>query len=150
MGLNFDKYAKEGNAFLRDYAKELDIATDTERAGRIITAVLQALRDVIPTAESVQFIAQLPMFLKAIYVNGWSLSKKGGKIKNQEQFLKLVRSQHQNSANLDFGYDLDETLGYVEATFIYLRQYVSAGEMKDIRDTLPKNLKNLFHFPLIH
>ncbi len=123
---------------------------DPDRAGRILTSVLHAFREIIPTAESFQFMAQLPMFLKAVFVNGWSLNRRGPKIKNQEQFMKLVREQNPQSANVDFGYDLEDTVRYVEATFIFLRQYVSSGEMKDIRDTLPKDLKNLFYFPFIH
>lgn len=150
MGVNFDKYAREGNFFIKELAKELDMEHDLDRAGRIITSILQALREVIPISESFQFMAQLPMFLKALYVNGWSMNKKGPKIKNREQFMKLVREQQPQSANVDFGYELEDTSRYVEATLIFLRQYVSAGEMKDIRDTLPKDLKNLFSFPFIH
>jgi len=70
MALNFNQYATEGNTFLNDYAKQLSLGEDTEKAGRIFTSIMHALREIIPVEESLQFIAQLPMFLKAAYVNG--------------------------------------------------------------------------------
>ena len=38
---------------------------------------------------------------------------------------------------------------YVQLTFIYLRKYVSLGEMEDIRDTLPKDLKHMIYSNLM-
>ena len=66
MALNFNKYAAEGNTFLKDYAKEMNMENDTDKAGRIFTAIMHALRDIIPMEESLQFISQLPMFVKAV------------------------------------------------------------------------------------
>jgi hypothetical protein len=34
---------------------------------------------------------------------------------------------------------------YVNTTFIYLRKYISLGEMEDIRDGLPKDLKSMIY-----
>ena len=75
MALNFNQYATEGNTFLKDYAKEMNMPHDRNKAGRIFTAIMHALRDIIPPEESLQLIAQLPMFLKAVYVNGWNIKK---------------------------------------------------------------------------
>lgn len=75
MALNFNQYATEGNTFLKEYAKEMNLRKDTDKTGRIFTAIMQALRDIIPTEESLQLMAQLPMFLKGVYVNGWSIKK---------------------------------------------------------------------------
>lgn len=76
MALNFNQYATEGNTFLNDYAKQLSLGDDTEKAGRIFTSIMHALRTIIPVEESLQFMAQLPMFLKAAYVNGWTIKKR--------------------------------------------------------------------------
>ncbi|MGB5667294.1 MAG: DUF2267 domain-containing protein, partial [Maribacter sp.] len=76
MALNFNQYATEGNTFIKGYAKQMNLGTDTDKAGRIFTAIMHALRDIIPPEESFQLIAQLPMFIKGVYVHGWKLKKK--------------------------------------------------------------------------
>ncbi len=143
MALNFNQYATEGNTFLKDYAKEMDMVNDPDKAGRIFTATMHALRDIIPTEESLQFIAQLPMFIKGVYVNGWSIKKEKPKIKRMAQFLDLVRAHDWPAEVNDFEYSDEVAERYVNTTFIYLRKYISEGEMSDIRDGLPKDLKSM-------
>lgn len=149
MALNFNQYATEGYTFLKDYTKEMNLGNDQDKAGRIFTAIMHALRDIIPTEESLQFIAQLPMFLKAVYVNGWTIKKKKPRVKHMAHFLDLVREHDGPAAINDFEYSDEVAERYVETTFIYLRKYVSMGEMKDIRDSLPKDLKSMIFSNLI-
>lgn len=143
MALNFNQYATEGNRFLKDYAKQLNMENEKDRAGRILTAILHSLRDIIPTQESLQLIAQLPMFLKAVYVNGWSVKEKRPRVKRISEFINLVKEHDRPSADYDFQYSDELAERYIDNTFIYLRKYVSAGEMNDIKDGLPKELKSL-------
>jgi uncharacterized protein (DUF2267 family) len=142
MALNFNQYATEGNTFLKEYAKELGIPEAPERAGRILSAILHGLRTIISVEESLQFIAQLPMFLKAVYVNGWTIKAKKNKVKDMEGFINLIRSFDSKTSLYDFeSYEIAED--YIYSTFLILRKYVSSGEMEDIRDELPKKLKGL-------
>ncbi len=143
MALNFNQYASEAHTFLKDYAIQLGMEKNTEKAGRILTSVLHALREIIPTEESLQFIAQLPMFLKALYVNGWSIKKKKPRVKHMADLVALVKDMDGAAAINDYGYEEDLAEKYIELTFIYFRKYVSQGEMEDIRDHLPKDLKSL-------
>lgn len=145
MALDFNQYATQGNTFLKDYAKEMNFGEDTEKAGRIFIAIMHALRDIIPPEESLQFIAQLPMFIKAIYVNGWNMTKKKPKVKNMADFLNLVKERDWPVAVNDFGYTNEAAELYVNTTFIYLRKYVSFGELEDIRSGLPKDLKRMIY-----
>ncbi|TAI48433.1 DUF2267 domain-containing protein [Flagellimonas allohymeniacidonis] len=143
MALNFNQYAAEGNTFLKQYTKEMDLGDNRDKAGRILTSILHALRDIITTEESLQFIAQLPMFIKAAYVNGWTIRKKKVKAKNMTQFIDLVRKHDGQAAINDFEYSDEVAENYIMATFVFLRKYVSMGEMEDIRDGLPKDLKSM-------
>ena len=145
MALNFNQYAAEGNTFLKNYAKEMNLGDDTKKAGRILSAILHALRDIIPTTESLQLISQFPMFLKAVYVNGWTLKKDRPKIKQMADFIDLVRKYDGPSAINDFEYNDDVAEQYIDTTFILLRKYISLGEMEDIRDGLPKDLKTMIY-----
>ena len=142
MSLNFNQYAAEGNTFLKQYAKELCLSEDPERAGRVLSSILHGLRSIISVEESLQIIAQLPMFLKATYVNGWSIKANKERVKDVEGFIDLIRSLDGNTSLHDFESD-EIAEDYIISTFLVLRRYVSNGEMKDIRGELPKGLKNL-------
>ena len=142
MALNFNQYAVEANSFMKEYAEKLNI-TDKDKAGRILSAVLHGLREVISTQESLQLIAQFPMFLKAVYVNGWT-KHKTKKIKTMEEFIDLVRKYNGLTSIHDFGSD-EIAENYINTTFILLRRYISLGEMEDLRAELPKELKSMVY-----
>lgn len=121
----------------------LNLGTDVEKGDRILTSVLHALREIISTEESLQLMAQFPMFFKAVYVNGWS-SKKRKKIGNMVEFIQLVRRFNGVTAIGDLQTD-DVAENYIRTTFIALRRYVSLGELEDIRTELPKELKYMVY-----
>ena len=143
MALNFNQFAKEANGFLKDYTKELCLDGDLDRAGRILSSILHGLREIISTEESLQLIAQFPMFLKAVYVNGWSSHKKK-KVKNMTDFIDLVRKFDGTTSIYDFKSD-QVAESYIHSTFIMLRRYISLGELEDIRTELPKDLKHMVY-----
>ena len=132
MALNFNKFAVEANTFLKAYTKKLNLK-DTEKAGRILSSI----------EESLNLIAQFPMFLKAVYVNGWTTHKKE-KIKSMSEFIDLVRKYDGVTSVYDFESD-DVAENYIFTTFIQLRKYISLGELEDIRTELPKELKSMVY-----
>lgn len=144
MALNFNQYATEGNTFIKAYANELRLNEDHDQAGRILTTILHGLRAMITTEESLQFIAQLPMFLKALYVNGWTIKTKKEKIKTMDDFIGFLRSISGNTSVIDF-YSNEVAEADVHSTFKMLRVYVSDGQMDDMIGQLPKQLKKLFY-----
>lgn len=143
MALNFNQFAIEANTFLKEYTKALDLKGDSEKAGRILSSVLHALRDVLSFEESLQLIAQFPMFLKAVYVNGWTGRKKH-KIKTMTTFIDLVRKYNGVTSTHDLGSD-ELAENYIDTTFIVLRKYISLGELEDLRTELPKELKSMVY-----
>lgn len=143
MALNFNQFAAEGNEFLKEYAKQLNLGKDTKLAGRILSSILHAFRDVISIEESLQLISQFPMFLKAVYVNGWT-KHKVKKIKTMTDFIDLVRKYNGTTSIHDFGSD-EMAENYINTTFIVLRRYISLGEMEDLRAELPKELKSIVY-----
>lgn len=143
MALNFNHFAAEANTFLKHYTKALNLGDDVEKGGRILTSVLHALREIISTEESLQLMAQFPMFLKAVYVNGWT-NKKRKKAKNMIDFIDLVRYFNGVTSSGDLHSD-ELAENYIRTTFIELRKYVSLGELEDIRTELPKELKYMVY-----
>lgn len=143
MALNFNHFAAEANTFLKEYSKEMNLVNDTEKAGRILSSILHALREVISVEESIQLMAQFPMFLKAVYVNGWT-TRKRDKVKNMTEFIDLVRKYDGVTSVHDFESD-EIAENYIDTTFILLRKYISFGELEDIRSELPKDLKSMVY-----
>jgi uncharacterized protein (DUF2267 family) len=149
MSARFNHYVQEGNTFAKDYAMHLGFGSDTDRAIRVFSGIMHALRDIIPVNESLQFISQLPMLIKALYVNGWSLRNPETDVRHMGEFLELVRKNIGVSASGDLGEDDEMAEQWVQLTFVYLRKYISLGEMEDIRNTLPKDLKFMMYSNLM-
>lgn len=148
MALNFNEFAAEANKFLKEYTNELVLGGDIDKGGRILSSILHGLREIISIEESLQLIAQFPMFLKAVYVNAWSPHQKKNKVKNMTEFIDLVREFNGVTSMHDFkSNDLAER--YIETTFILLRKYISLGEMEDIRSELPKDLKSMVYHKIM-
>lgn len=143
MSLPFNQYATEANAFFKDYAKQIRMSENPEAALRVFTSIMHALRELISIEESLQLMAQLPMFLKAVYVKGWS-GKSKAKARHMEEYIDLVRQFNGKTSVHDLGSN-EEAENYIRTTFIVLRKYVSLGELEDIRTELPKDLKNMVY-----
>lgn len=143
MALNFNQYASEGYHFLKEYSKALNLENRPEQAGRIFASIMYAMRDIIPPEESIQLVAQLPMFLKGVYVNGWSMKREKPKVKRMADLVELVKKYDYPAADSDFAYNDELVERYIDTTFIFLRKYISAGELNDIRAGLPKELKSI-------
>lgn len=142
MSLNFEKYAAKGNEFVHLVKEELNVPAD--KAGRIIRAVFHALRNRLTHEESFQLMAQLPMALKGVYVDGWKFTKGYNRISHLEDFLNEVRQEDAGIAGYDFGNDLKAKVA-VAVVFKTLNCFVSEGEMNDIMAVLPEEIKKFIH-----
>lgn len=143
MSLNFAEYSQKGNEFIKEVAQELGTPQDTNHAGRVLTAVLHGIRDTITPEESLHLISQLPMWIKAVYVDGWKLSKSPTRIRHMEDFVQTVRDNSGRTAGRDFGND-EETKANIEAVFRVLKTHVSEGEIDDIKSQLPEEMVSLW------
>ena len=143
MACNFNKHAQKGNEFVSEVARELGIPEDKDKALRILKAVLHTLRDKITPEESLQLIAQLPLFIKAIYVDGWRISGKHEKMRQKNDFLEAVISNGGVAGNDDFQ-TLDIAESAVRDVFHILQQHVSEGEIIDVIKILPIDLRQLW------
>ncbi len=139
--MKFEVYAEEANKFINEVARELG-NNDREQAQRVTTAVLHALREVLTPEESLHLISQLPMMIKAVYVNGWHLNKKD-KIRTMDQFVHLLTNENTRTAGRDFG-NPETAKEKVKAVFNVLKQHISVGELKDVIQQFPEQLLELW------
>ena len=138
MSIDFEKYAIKGNEFVRLVTDAISVPK--ERVGRIIRAVFHSIRNRLTHEESFQLIAQLPMSLKGVYVDGWKFNKDFKRITHLSDFLEEVRKEDGGLAGYDFGDQLT-TKKAVSAVFNALQYFISEGEMQAIVDILPAELK---------
>jgi uncharacterized protein (DUF2267 family) len=142
--MNFEKYAAHGNAFVNEVAEELSIPGDAETAGRILRAVLWTLRTRLSQAESFDLIAQLPMMLKAVYVDGWKPHSGPDKhVRSVEDFVEEMMVQAGPTALRDLPNPI-RAQHCASAVFRVLKRHVSPGEAEDVAGQLPKALQMLW------
>lgn len=138
----FDRHASEANTFLSRLAKDIHEPENHQKAHRVTLAVLHTLRDRITIQESFQLMAQLPLFLKAMYVTEWKYGKAPSSISHLDEFVDAVKSKYQMIGEKDFG-DQQNAVFVIKMVFKALGQYVTAGEWHDIMDNLPPKLHSL-------
>jgi len=144
MTLNFNKYANDGTKFVKELAQELGYPEDVAKAGRVMRSVLHAIRNRLTNEESVQMLAQLPMFLKAVYVEKWTLKRDPLRINNLKDFYSEIRKISNHTANHDFSTDkeIEQALFVVLSS---LKKFISPGQLEDMQSVLPKALKPLLN-----
>jgi uncharacterized protein (DUF2267 family) len=140
MSLNFEKYAAKGNELVNMLAGDLQVPRD--KAGRILRAVLHGLRNRLNIDESFELLSQLPMALKAVYVDGWKPSRKFKRIQHLSEFLDEIRKEDRNQAGYDFGNNTKATEA-VKAVFRTLSYFISDGETHDMAEMMPGEIKKL-------
>src|SRR5689334_23087261 len=133
-----DKSVQKTNVWLRDVNSELSWFT-FQRGYLALRAVLHALRDRLSTPEIAQFGAQLPIFIRGIYYEGWNPAHTPVKSRGKELFLRQVRSHFEHTRNPDV--DAEEI---TRAIFRVLAKHISGGELEQVKHLLPHELRDLW------
>ncbi|MBK1441578.1 DUF2267 domain-containing protein [Parapedobacter sp. ISTM3] len=139
MENHFEQYAHEGNLFLKKVAEQLGTPDDRQHAFRVVQAVFQALRDRITVEESMHLISELPMVLKAIYVNGWNISKERRDSPTMDDFLQEITANSPTPGR-DFGSNPKDGAA---AVFRVIKDYVSPGEYEHVKGQLTPEIAEL-------
>ena len=140
MVLDFDKYATRGNEFIRLVSMELEVPRDM--AGRITRSVLHALRNRITHQESFHLMAQLPMAIKSVYVDGWVFNRNTNRLRHIAELLDEIREADGKLSGYDFGNN-SHAVRAVKAVFSSMAAFVSPGEMQDVLDSLPHEIRGV-------
>jgi uncharacterized protein (DUF2267 family) len=132
----FDATLQKTNEWLDDVMYELTI--EERKTGYVaLRATLHALRDRLPMEEAVHLGAQLPMLIRGFYYEGWRPVQEPIKM-HREEFLLRVEEQLTGGAS-----ELDSEI-VVRAIFQVLSRKVSKGEIEQVEQTLPKDLRQLW------
>lgn len=144
MALDFNKLAKEGNTFINQLAQNLGHTSEQDRGQvtRILKAVMHTLRDSMNFQENLHVIAQLPMALKAVWVDQWQYKETPHRPRSVEEFEDIVKSYQRlyGEQNFDWQKGTDEI---VRITIESLKQYLTTGEAIHVMGQLPKEVQEL-------
>ena len=132
----FDSTVQETNLWLKDIEAHLG---DGERheAYAALRAVLHALRDRLPAQAAVSFAAQLPMLVRGLYFEGWTLPDKPMRSHSVQEFADEVR------ASLPLRFKFDPVL-CCRAVFRTVAQFTSVDEAQKVMGQLPASLRELW------
>lgn len=122
--------------WLRDLADEGHFE-DEGQAYSALRAVLHALRDRLPVGEAAQLAAQMPMLVRGLCYEGWKPAGNVSRERTAPEFIATVRAHLRDNTNLDPAHAIN-------AVFSFLKQRISAGEIDDIRQILPREIGDLW------
>ena len=130
-----DRSVEKTHIWLSDLAEELG-SEDRHYAYRVLRAFLHALRDHLPIDEAASLAAQLPIFIRGIFYEGWDPSGTAEHARSLDAFLARIA----NEAGL-----AGETEASIAATAAnrVLTRHISAGEAGSVLHELSRHLRAL-------
>lgn len=109
---------------------------DTTAALALLRAVLHQLRDRLTMEEAVDLGQQLPIIVRGIYYEGWEPHKVPENINTKQAFIEAVSSKlRPRTIPAERG---------IRDVFALLAHSCDPGEISDVIDQLPKELKELW------
>ncbi|MGZ4173439.1 MAG: DUF2267 domain-containing protein [Solirubrobacteraceae bacterium] len=132
-----DRSVEKTHVWLNDLARELG-SEDRQHSYRVLRAFLHALRDHLSVDEAAQLAAQLPIFVRGVFYEGWDPSGTPRHARDVDSFLAGI---------------VNEALlaGETEASFAaraasrVLRRHVSDGESASVLHALPRHVRELLN-----
>lgn len=123
-----------------DELSELGHLDNPQQAYSVLRAVLHALRDRLTVDEAANFAAQLPLVVRGIYYEGWRPSTAPIKYKERSEFYDRVRNELRDKPKVDVAHATN-------AVFELLSAKITAGEMANLREMMPADLRLLWPAP---
>jgi uncharacterized protein (DUF2267 family) len=124
---------------LQEWLKELQDKgelADEAAAYAVLRAVLHQLRDRLTLEEGMGLGAQLPLIVRGLYFEGWRPHAVPRKVRSKEKFLDEL-----SEAILPHTYPVEWA---VKAVFTLLSRHCDPGEIADVIDQLPTEIKELW------
>jgi uncharacterized protein (DUF2267 family) len=137
LGLKIiDESVQQANIWINEVDYRVGLV-NKQRAYRLLRAVLQVLRDQLTPDEAAQLSAQLPIFVRGIFYEGYDPSRTPAALHSKAEFVDRVLAI--------FGPEppeaIEEAIGSV---FDVLDARISGGEMAQVRGCLTREVRALF------
>ncbi|HWP24989.1 MAG TPA: DUF2267 domain-containing protein [Xanthobacteraceae bacterium] len=110
------------------------------RSYRLLRAVMHALRDWLQVNEAADFAAQLPVLLRGVFYEQWRPG--AGPVRKRSKAAFLARVQEEFK-----GDPLILSPREIAAVFELISSKITAGEVEDVRNGLPEEVRELWSMP---
>ena len=130
-----DRSVEKTHVWINDLAGELG-SRDQHYAYRVLRAFLHALRDQMTVDEAAQLAAQLPIFIRGLFYEGWEPSATPQHDRDLDSFLRGIAEEAL------LGGETQASLAAAAASRV-LTRHVSAGEGESLLRGLPEHLREL-------
>lgn len=107
------------------------------RSYRLMRSVLHALRDWLTANESADLAAQMPILVRGIYYDQWRPSATPVRNRSKTDFVARIERDFDNDP-------LPDSVKAITAVFQLLTNKITAGEVADVRASLPADLRRLW------
>jgi uncharacterized protein (DUF2267 family) len=131
-----DRTVHATNGWIHDINERLGW-DNRAKSYRLLRAVLHALRDWLPIGEGANLSAQLPTLLRGVYYEQWRPSTVPTKERDKNTFVARI----ERAMKPDM---LDDPEAAIGAVLAILTQKTTSGEIQDVRNALPKDLRALW------
>lgn len=110
---------------------------DKHRSYRLLRTVLQAVRDWLPVNEAAKLGAQLPTLLRGVYYEHWRPAVSPVKHRSKPDFIARIADAFEKDP-------IAFPSKAVTAVFALLSEKIAAGEIDDVRHSLPADIRTLW------
>ncbi len=139
----FESTLQKTHLWLNDIMAELG-TQDKHQAYLALRTVLHTLRDHLTPEEAVQLAAELPMLVRGFYYEGWVPARTPVKERDKESFLNQVYLAFKTNAMFEPNVRPEKV---VRAVLRVMTRHISEGELSDIKNLLPRQLRSLWPTP---
>lgn len=130
-----DRSAEKAHVWVNELADELG-TDDRHYAYRVLRAFLHALRDRLSPAEAAQLAAQLPIFVRGVFYEGWEPARAASPSRDLHSFLAGVAGEGVLAGDTEASFA-------VAAAARVLRRRISEGESASVLHELPAHVREL-------
>jgi len=128
-----DRSVEKTHIWLNELSEEL-ATEDGHQAYRVLRAFLHALRDHLTVDEAAQLAAQLPIFVRGMFYEGWDPSRTPEHARDLDSFLARIASEARLAGETEASFAATAANGV-------LSRHVSPGGAGSVLHVLPEHLR---------
>src|SRR6516225_5392039 len=134
----FDKTLHTTNLWLDEISAE--IGPDRHLAWHVLGAVLRSIRDEMQVEQSAHFAAQLPLLIRGAYFDQYRPATQPAEHRSHDDFIARIQHEMDGARPVN----VQQAAAAVMRT---LNRHVTEGQVKKVRDALPKGVRAMWPEP---
>ena len=131
----FDRTLETTHVWLNEICN--DLGPDKQVAWKVLSTVLHKLRDRLTINLAAHLGAQLPLLVRGAYYDQFEPGKMPSEMRSRDDFVAEVAEWLRDTRPVD----PEEA---IRSVFRVLSRHVSEGQIRKVRDALPKGLRQMW------